>query len=177
MLTELVPISYILSDCECHVAGTSLQSGKPICNLSNGVCSCVSGYIGDDCNQCDTNYYNSNSSDASMPICEGMLSFPPISICVFHNFSMFLQIANVTLEAPKLHQMMQGQMLVIALQKLDSANVLKDIWVMIATNVILATMILQQLLSSFLLGTVLVIRHILNQYVVVKYFCLFLFYS
>ena len=76
---------------------------------------------------------------------------------------MFLQIANVTLEAPKLHQMMQGQMLVIALQKLDSANVLKDIWVMIATNVILATMILQQLLSSFLLGTVLVIRHILNQ--------------
>ena len=72
---------------------------------------------------------------------------------------MFLQIANVTLEALKLHQMMQGQMLVIALQKLDSANVLKDIWVMIVTNVILATMILQQLL---LLGTVLVIRHILK---------------
>ena len=72
---------------------------------------------------------------------------------------MFLQIANVTLEAPKLHQMMQGRMLVIARQKLDSANVLKDIWVMIVTNVILATMILQQLL----LGTVLVIRHILNQ--------------
>ena len=65
-------------DCECYVAGSSLQSGKPICNLSNGVCSCISGYIGDDCNQCDTNYYNSNSSDANKPICEGMFSFPPI---------------------------------------------------------------------------------------------------
>ena len=92
MLTELVLISYILSDCECHVAGTSLQSGKPICNLSNGICSCVSGYIGDDCNQCDTNYYNSNSSDASMPICEGMLSFPPYQYVYFIIFPCFYRL-------------------------------------------------------------------------------------
>ena len=54
------------SDCECYTDGTMNNE----CNVSTGKCSCNQGYTGDDCDQCDSGFFN-EGNNSSAPSCIG----------------------------------------------------------------------------------------------------------
>ena len=63
----------IRDDCICNSIGSTKDDGS-LCNHKccndDGSCTCIMGYVGDDCNTCDSEYYVSFNFNGENT-CEG----------------------------------------------------------------------------------------------------------
>ena len=64
---------YVFTACECYEGGTLEEGNQEKCNVTDGACECKIGYTNQQCNACDSGYFNAAHGTSSPFTCIGKL--------------------------------------------------------------------------------------------------------